>query len=282
MMQQQNRRNDAVRGALLLLLFTLAPVAHASQTNGVIDSAHKYAWGTVAGWVNFAPTNGGLTITDSAVTGYAWGANTGWIHFNATNGGVTNTAAGVLGGYAWDPGGGWVSFTGVTIDSSGKFHGTATGGSVNGASYALNFDCANCDIRTDWRPASARTTTTTITSSSIGNGAISPITITTVSITSSASTSPVASLALPSPSAPGVFGNKTPHTESPASTTTAPFENTVFKNTAASSTAHATTTAPAKSPSFFSFFNFMIFVGVVALFGGMQASFRFFARFRRR
>ncbi|MCX6788142.1 MAG: peptidoglycan-binding protein [Candidatus Kaiserbacteria bacterium] len=162
--RQLNRRNNLACAALLLLFLTSASSAHASQTSGTIDSTYKYAWSNVAGHVNFAPTTGGLTITDSAITGYAWSANTGWINFNATQSHVTNDGAGNLGGYAWDSGAGWVSFTGVTINSSGRFHGTATGGTVNGASYAINFNCTNCDVRTDWRPASARTTTTTTTS----------------------------------------------------------------------------------------------------------------------
>jgi hypothetical protein len=35
------------------------------------------------GWINFAPTNGGVTIdpTTGSFDGYAWGENIGWIHF---------------------------------------------------------------------------------------------------------------------------------------------------------------------------------------------------------
>jgi hypothetical protein len=95
------------------------------------------------------PTNGGVTVTDSTLTGYAWAQNTGWISFNTTQSGVTNNG-GTLGGFAWSQGEGWLSFTGVTIDSNGKFHGTATGNNST-----LTFDCTNCDVRTDWRPASS-------------------------------------------------------------------------------------------------------------------------------
>lgn len=168
------RRAGGVVCAVLILVFLVsASYAHASQTSGTVSSTYKYAWGNVAGYVNFAPTNGGLIIGDSAITGYAWSASTGWINFNATQSHVTNNSSGTLGGYAWDAGAGWVSFTGVTIDTNGKFHGSATGGTVNGASYAINFDCTNCDVRTDWRPASARTvttTTTTTTSTSVSSG----------------------------------------------------------------------------------------------------------------
>jgi len=142
-----------------------AYVAHASTTSGTIDTTYKYAWSNVGGWVNFGATNGGITITDTALTGYAWSANDGWINLAPTQSGVTNDGAGNLSGFAWDAGGGWVDFSGVTINSSGKFTGTATGGTVNGASYVINFDCTNCDVRTDWRPSSSRTTTTAVTPS---------------------------------------------------------------------------------------------------------------------
>lgn len=157
------KRAGVFARATFLFFFVGISFAQASETSGTINSSYKYAWSNVAGYINFAPTNGGLTITDSAVTGYAWGANTGWIRFNATQSHVTNDGEGNLGGYAWDSGGGWISFSGVTINSSGRFGGTATGSTVNGANYSINFGCTNCDVRTDWRPASSRTTTTTTT-----------------------------------------------------------------------------------------------------------------------
>ncbi|MHB8660926.1 MAG: peptidoglycan-binding domain-containing protein [Minisyncoccota bacterium] len=151
-----------------------APLAHASTTSGTIDTTHKYAWSNVGGWVNFAVasttgTSDQITVTDSTLTGYAWSANDGWINLAPAQGGVKNDGAGNLSGYAWDAGAGWVNFSGVKINSSGKFTGQATGGTVLGASYQINFDCANCDVETDWRPASSRTTTTT------SPGSISPV-----------------------------------------------------------------------------------------------------------
>ncbi|MHB8392545.1 MAG: hypothetical protein ACYDBH_23680 [Acidobacteriaceae bacterium] len=143
------KRSLAVIFALAGSLFALVPfVAYASS--GTVSSSYKYAWSNVGGWVNFAPSNSIVTVTDSALTGYAWSANDGWINFSPSNGGVTNSG-GTLGGFAWDQSAGWVNFAGVTIDSSGQFHGQATG--ANG--YAINFSCTNCDVRTDWRPTSA-------------------------------------------------------------------------------------------------------------------------------
>jgi hypothetical protein len=199
MLQQQKQRDNAsslasakmiaLRAArpsltiiftLACLLFVFATSAYASTISGSVDSTNKYAWGNVAGYINFAPTNGGLTITDSGITGYAWSSNTGWINFDTAQSSVTNDGEGTLGGYAWDEGAGWVSFTGVTIDSSGQFNGMATGGTVRGASYAINFDCATCTVTTDWRPASSRPSTAPAGG---GGSAILPRTTTTKTIT---------------------------------------------------------------------------------------------------
>lgn len=166
--------------AAVLLVFFFAGASSAYA--GTIDPVNKYAWGTVASWVNFAPTNAGLTVTDSTITGYAWGANTGWINFSPANGGVTNTTAGTLGGYAWDEGGGWVSFTGVTIDTNGRFHGTATGGTVKGVSYVINFDCTNCNVSTDWRPTAGASPTPSVPAASASPGSIAPFFFNTLSL----------------------------------------------------------------------------------------------------
>ncbi len=171
------KRNNLLHGLLLLLLLLLctgAPFAYASTTVGTIDSTYKYAWGSVAGYVNFAPAHGGLTVTDTGITGYAWAQSTGWINFHPFTSGVTNNGNGTLGGFAWDETDGWVSFTGVTIDSNGKFHGQATGGTVSGAQYVINFDCTKCDVRTDWRPVSYRPSP----AATVSNGAPSLIGVT--------------------------------------------------------------------------------------------------------
>lgn len=126
----------------------------ASTTSGTINSAYKYAWSDQCGWVNFGCDNCDVSITDSAITGYAWSDIFGWINLSPTNGGVLNDSEGNLSGYAWGENMGWVDFSGVTINSSGQFTGTATGDIIG----TLNFDCSNCHVSTDWRPASSRTT----------------------------------------------------------------------------------------------------------------------------
>ncbi len=165
-MQQQPAKRRSSCGPVwlaLVALLALAPLAHAAT--GGIDASYNFAWGNTAGWVNFAPVNSTVTVSDTALTGYAWSANSGWINLAPAQGGVTNSS-GALGGFAWDSAIGWVSFSGVTIDASGRFHGQATGAN----DYVINFDCAKCDVRTTWRPAQSNTQTA-VTSP----GAISPI-----------------------------------------------------------------------------------------------------------
>ena len=51
-----------------------------------------YAWSTNAGWINFNPTDGGVTIDPATASfdGYAWGENVGWIHFKNTGAAAYN------------------------------------------------------------------------------------------------------------------------------------------------------------------------------------------------
>lgn len=139
---------------ILISALVLPTVSFASTTNGTI--IEKYAWGENSGWVNLLTTNGNITITDSAITGYAWDARYGWINMNPTNGGVLNNGEGNLSGHAWSMGAGWIDFDNVSINSSGKFTGTAIG-DVYGT---LTFNCDNCNVTTDWRPASVRNSIT--------------------------------------------------------------------------------------------------------------------------
>ena len=56
-----------------------------------MDSAGNlsgYGWSENMGWINFAPSQGGVTISlvTGAFSGYAWGANFGWIAFQSQPG----------------------------------------------------------------------------------------------------------------------------------------------------------------------------------------------------
>ncbi len=142
-----------------ITFFAILPTVNASATNGAIDSTNKYAWSDVGGYINFAPTKSTISITDSALSGYIWSENDGWINLSPPTGGVANNNNGILSGSAWNPLKGWISFSGVTIDSSGKFHGKAVG-----SKETISFDCTYCDVRTDWRPASTRIANATLIS----------------------------------------------------------------------------------------------------------------------
>lgn len=137
-----------------------APWVLASESDGTI-SANSYTWGENIGWINFSLLNGNIHITDTAVTGFAWSANYGWINLSPASGGVTNTCLGTLGGNAWSSGLGWIPFSGVTINASGKFTGMA--GTVGSTAGRINFDCANCNVTTDWRQCALRKSTSTPT-----------------------------------------------------------------------------------------------------------------------
>lgn len=140
---------------LLLFIFCLTCVlvptsaVFASQTNGTISG---YAWSSQIGWINFGVSGFAAAITDTALSGYAWNENTGRINLNPTQSGVVNNNEGTLSGRAWNEGTGWINFAGVTVGSTGIFSGTATGDN----SVSINFSCTNCNVTTDWRPASAR------------------------------------------------------------------------------------------------------------------------------
>jgi len=129
-----------------LALACLAGSCAWAFAQGNIDTSNKYAWAENAGWVNFAPTNGGVTVVlpgNGFLSGYAWAENIGWIRMGNTNGQpYQNTAAtnwGVnivagrpraLDGYAWSENCGWIHFDATnsqaTINlSDGRFDGYA-------------------------------------------------------------------------------------------------------------------------------------------------------------
>ena len=131
--------------ALLLGLLGLGQAVLA----GNIDGTDKYAWSTNAGWINFAPSNGGVTVYGDHLEGYAYGENIGWIRLGtheggsphsyannaATTYGVNNDGVGNLSGYAWGANVGWINFApangGVTVDPvTGDFDGYAYGENI--------------------------------------------------------------------------------------------------------------------------------------------------------
>ena len=124
-----------------LVAFGLVQVVEAA---GNIDSLNKWAWGTNAGWINFNPSNGGVSVCADHLEGYAWAENIGWIKLGTFSGcaahtynntsttdyGVNKDSSGHLSGNAWSTNAGWIKFNptngGVTINSTtGSFDGYA-------------------------------------------------------------------------------------------------------------------------------------------------------------
>lgn len=112
------------------------------EAAGNIDPVNKWAWGTNVGWLNFNPTDGGVTVCADHLEGYAWSENIGWIKLGTFSGcgahtysnispadyGVNRDSSGNLSGNAWSTNTGWIDFSptngGVTIDpTSGSFGG---------------------------------------------------------------------------------------------------------------------------------------------------------------
>lgn len=184
------KRKYILTAICLLLMITVgAAQSFASETNGTIP-ANSYAWGENIGWINFGASNSNIHVTDLAVTGYAWSSTYGWINFSPTNGGVTNTPNGVLRGHAWSSALGWIPFTGVTINTSGKFTGMA--GTASSTAGRINFDCNNCNITTDWRPALARTSSPTSTTTTTATSTIPTPTTTAIADAPGTGGTPVA------------------------------------------------------------------------------------------
>jgi len=157
--------------ALLSLFFVHFTLA--SDSNGTIDPSHEYAWGDNLGWINFACSNCNVHITDTGLTGYAWSRQYGWINLSPSGGGVTNNCLGQLNGYAWSSALGWLNFSGTSIDFNGKFTGQL--GSASSKSGKINFDCSNCNVQTDWRQCSLRSSPPQVRITSISDNSIPSI-----------------------------------------------------------------------------------------------------------
>lgn len=108
--------------------------------------------------INWNPTNGGATVTDSKITGYIWGETVGWINLSPQSGGVINTCKGQLRGYAWGQNTGWINFnpTNATIHPNIN----TTTGEITGQVWSQNYgwielaspEVGNLGLVTSWRP----------------------------------------------------------------------------------------------------------------------------------
>jgi len=147
---------------LIILLFLLPFLVLAANFRG----DHKWAWSENSGWLNFQPTDEGVTVAHAGLTGYLWAENVGWVKLDydgvpgaqnttSTNWGVTNDGDGNLGGYAWGENVGWINFhptdSQVVIDSYGCFSGYAWAENIGW----IKFDHSQTSYtpQTSWSPS---------------------------------------------------------------------------------------------------------------------------------
>jgi len=106
---------------------TASPIPTPVPPIGNIDSTYKWSFNENAGWLNFCPEGGGVTVYSDHLEGWARADNIGWVHLKGTDYQVNNDGSGNLSGYGWSENAGWVSFSNVeskvTIDGEGNFSG---------------------------------------------------------------------------------------------------------------------------------------------------------------
>jgi hypothetical protein len=147
-MNDKKRRQRLFSASLLGAVLALLAVGVALAA-GNISTTDKWAWSTNAGWINFNPDNGGVTVYPDHMQGYAWAENVGWIRMGTHTGGSPHTygntsntdygvnrdtSTGALSGYAWSTNAGWINFApangGVTVSPAGVFSGDAWGENI--------------------------------------------------------------------------------------------------------------------------------------------------------
>lgn len=167
------RKKAAILIGLVFCLSIYSLIRYATATEPTnIKSEYKFAWGENTGWFNFGSNDGGVMVTDQALSGYVWSENLGWISLNCSNDNscaasdykVANDGEGNLSGYAWGENIGWVNFSptdgGVHIDSNSAFSGYAW----NENTGWIVFNCQDLDVcsdsefkvKTTWIPVSVR------------------------------------------------------------------------------------------------------------------------------
>jgi hypothetical protein len=133
-----------------------------------VDPPAKWGWSTNAGWIDFDPPDGGVTVCVDHLEGYAWGENVGWIRLGTANGCGTHTYSNTsptdygvnrdgtaLTGYAWGTNVGWINFDppdgGVQVDpATGAFSGYAWGENVGWIKMGYAAPGSNIDPAAKW------------------------------------------------------------------------------------------------------------------------------------
>ncbi|MBN1814510.1 MAG: hypothetical protein JXA14_21900, partial [Anaerolineae bacterium] len=104
-MPRQNRpspRQERANVAKKIAAYFVYPLLAITVTVGLLrvvraavgdggDPAGGCAWSTNAGWIDFSPPYGGVTVYADHLEGYAWGENVGWIRLGTYTGGGAHT-----------------------------------------------------------------------------------------------------------------------------------------------------------------------------------------------
>ncbi len=106
-------------------------------------------------FINWNPTNGGATVSDTTVTGYIWGETVGWINLGpftnaGSSAGVKNTCDGDLSGYAWGQNTGWINFAPTYAVGANEPRINPNTGDITGSVWAQNYGWITLNSSYGW------------------------------------------------------------------------------------------------------------------------------------
>ncbi len=115
------RENRFHKGLSIFFLVTGIMLCNFGPALAQDPGVDGFTWSESAGWINFNPAHGGVTVHDTHLSGYAWAENIGWVKMGVDGGGpygksgstdwgVNRGASGGLSGYAWSEVAGWINF----------------------------------------------------------------------------------------------------------------------------------------------------------------------------
>ena len=97
-------------------------------------------------FINWAPANGGATVSDTGLSGTIWGETVGWINLAPTHDPVTVTCGAhpttdpaLLGGYAWGQNTGWINFAPTRATGANRPQINPVTGKITGTVWAQNY-----------------------------------------------------------------------------------------------------------------------------------------------
>ncbi len=138
--------------SLVVLIVLSVLTAQSVFAAGNISTSSKYSQflnidldnNAVNDFINWNPTNGGATVSNTQITGYIWGETVGWINLGPfTNAGPTagvkNTCSGDLSGYAWGENAGWINFAPTNATGANEPKINTSTGAITGTVWSENY-----------------------------------------------------------------------------------------------------------------------------------------------